>query len=64
MDEPRGEGSEYCGDRKVCRRRYYESHREIIMQKKRERYTTERRRQEYLRHQEAETRAPLGDEPA
>ena len=39
---------------RACQARYYERHKQEIYRKKKERYTPEARRQEYLRHQAAE----------
>ena len=48
---------------RAARRRYFERHREEIKAKKRERYTPEKRHEEYMRRQDAEKHAPLGGEP-
>ena len=39
---------------RACQARYYLRHKQEIDRKKKERYTPEARRREYLRHQEAE----------
>ena len=38
----------------ACQTRYYERHREAIIKRRKELYSPEARRKEYLRHQEAE----------